>query len=452
MKTLAIKLGPACKLYFCDDKAKVSVGEPDVYLSTGVRGNACLAPVNSTLGAADHDVSKKGSLTPSVVLQCYIPEITDKSFVRGQVSVFLNDSVFQASSPFRHAVQLIKSIREQVEVPAVLLKFSDGGSDYRNNLQSVQCSLICNFKELDLELLVAARRAPGQSWINPVERVMSVLNLGLQNFSLSRKACSDDMERLLHKYNGMDDLRNAGTVNPGLKTAWSESVEDVQQVIRSRFERLALKDKGILTRDPVSDIDVQSLKGHLEQLFLKLDLNKLHKAVVARNSDFPSWVERHCRQRVYSFQVCKCNDPSCCTSKTQQFQWLPDPVLDIDRMHYKCFDAVFGTDTTDCDRATAAKKPVKLVPKKPANNVACTSVATADQLSGEWTCSTSTGLAVAKAKSCSSGLKLLYEPCSLIQACIQHKMLAPLWNVWTARNLELCMPTAVHGLPSSSWS
>ena len=82
-------------------------------------------------------------------------------------------------------------------------------------MQSVQCSLICIFKELHLELLVAARCAPGQSWINPVERVMSLLNLGLQNYSPSCKACSDDMERIIHKCYGLDDLRNAETVHPG---------------------------------------------------------------------------------------------------------------------------------------------------------------------------------------------------------------------------------------------
>ena len=43
----------------------------------------------------------------------------------------------------------------------------------------------------------------------------------------------------------------------------------------------------------------------------------------------------------------------------QQSQWLSDYV----HSNYKCFDAVFGTDTTDCDRATAATKPVKRMPE-----------------------------------------------------------------------------------------
>jgi len=132
--------------------------------------------VSSTLVAADHDVHHKGSLTPSVLLHCDIPDSVDRSFVQGQVTVFVNDLVFQASNPFCHAVQLIQTMTQHGDIPPVLLKFSDGGTDHRNTMESVKCSLMCIFKEL--ELLVAARCAPGQSWTNRVERVMSVLIVG----------------------------------------------------------------------------------------------------------------------------------------------------------------------------------------------------------------------------------------------------------------------------------
>jgi hypothetical protein len=62
----------------------------------------------------------------------------------------------------------------------------------------------------------------------------------------------------------------------------------------------------VFTRNPVSDVDVQRLKSHLEQLIPNLDLNRLQKAFVARNSAFPAfqnWVERHCRQRMYCYHI-----------------------------------------------------------------------------------------------------------------------------------------------------
>lgn len=84
-------------LFFCDDKAKVPVGNPGSPVSTEVRGRQSIVPVTTDFVALDHDMLS-ASLTPSVVLHCFIPDDTEKSFVRGQVYIAVNDSVFQASS------------------------------------------------------------------------------------------------------------------------------------------------------------------------------------------------------------------------------------------------------------------------------------------------------------------------------------------------------------------
>ena len=155
LKHLSVILQKECSLFFCDDKAKVNVGEPGVVLSTGVRGKQTLAPRSSTLSAADHDMHHKGSLTPSVYLHCDIPPDPKKSFVRGQITTVINDAVFQTSNPFRHAAVMTKLLKDNTH--HVLLKFSDGGTDQRNTLEAVKCSLICIFKELDLDLLIAGK-------------------------------------------------------------------------------------------------------------------------------------------------------------------------------------------------------------------------------------------------------------------------------------------------------
>ena len=77
LKSLAVSIQPDCCLFFCDDKAKVSIGEPGVAISTGVRGKLTLAPTPTTISAADHDLHHKASLTPSVYMNCAIPESTD---------------------------------------------------------------------------------------------------------------------------------------------------------------------------------------------------------------------------------------------------------------------------------------------------------------------------------------------------------------------------------------
>ena len=59
----------------------------------------------------------------------------------------------------------------------VLFVYTDGGPDHRLTYISVQISLICLFKKLDLDYLCACRTAPYHSWRNPVERIMSVIIL-----------------------------------------------------------------------------------------------------------------------------------------------------------------------------------------------------------------------------------------------------------------------------------
>jgi len=166
-RCLAVNLGALCYLYFCDDKAKVPIGETGVALSTGVCGKALLAPTSSTLVATDHDLHKKGSLTPSVYFSCEIPENINQSFYRGQVTTIVNDSVFQSSNPMRHAAAMVKLIRgdqtNTESTPKTILMFTDGGTDHRNTLEHVKCAAICLFKELDLDMYIAARCAPGQS-------------------------------------------------------------------------------------------------------------------------------------------------------------------------------------------------------------------------------------------------------------------------------------------------
>jgi len=71
---------------------------------------------------------------------------------------------------------------------------TDGGTDHRYMLEAVQCAAICMFKEFNLDMVTLSRCAPGYSWQNPAERVMSILNLGLQNCALERTQCEKKMK------------------------------------------------------------------------------------------------------------------------------------------------------------------------------------------------------------------------------------------------------------------
>ena len=90
----AVELSEFSHFVCFDDKAKVPFGEPDQMMSTGVCNRLGIAVGGSWLLALDHDQSSKGSLTPSVMLECDIPELSTGSFYWGLLHVLVKDTFF----------------------------------------------------------------------------------------------------------------------------------------------------------------------------------------------------------------------------------------------------------------------------------------------------------------------------------------------------------------------
>ena len=319
-----------------------------------MRGKKTLAPTQTTLGALDHDMSSKGSITPSVVLKCQVPKSADDSFVRGNVMVALNDSVFQQASPFRHAVVLNKIL--SIHCPPILLKFTDSGTDQRNTLVSVKCAAICLFRERNLDMLILVRCAPGQSYINPAERIMSLLNLGLQNCSLQRSIVPD-AEDDIKKCNSMKELRK----KEGMKEKWEQSINDVKSVIGGRFKRLSLKHRPVELVDPATAQEVDVLQRHLRSDFPLLNLDKLQKVHTNKCASFNKWMKTHSRECLYTTQIMKCEDPECCLPTKlprEMLKWLPTPECK-DSDHYFSYAEIKGRETTEKDVPSLQNKAAK---------------------------------------------------------------------------------------------
>ena len=359
MKQLGISLKESCVFFCCDDKAKISLGEPSCPISTGVRGRQVLAPSSTTIAALDHDVHHKGRLIPSVYLKVEIPTEPDKSFVRGQVTTTVNDGIFQTSSPYRHAASIQKILEEsEEETPSVFLRFSDGGTDQRNTLESVKVSLIWLFKGMNFDMVIAARCAPGQSWTNPAERIMSILNIGLQNVALERKRV-EEIEADLKKCSTMEDIRNAAESNTSLRKKWMSSIEECKEKITSRFERLMLKEKPVTVMESLTNAQVQGVKSQIRTLFPSMETENVTKQKVQRCAEYKNWIKQHCRERQYSFQIRKCKNEECCPKPTlprEKLAWLPDPILDPSGEHYLPFQEVYGIETTERDRPSLLQK------------------------------------------------------------------------------------------------
>lgn len=249
-----------------DDKSKVDIGEPGQLVSTGVRGKKSIVPTTSQLSALDHDVSSKSSITPSVCLNVNVPEDMDGSFYQGSVTVAYKDSVFQASSPWRHVAEIQSNLQNQPEVKPILMLFSDGGPDHRLTYHSVKLSLIVLFRNLDLDILIAGRTAPGHSWLNPVERIMSTLNLAFQNAALARSESTADIEQVLKSCNSMSDIRKKSEKVGNLKEKWISSLESVIETLRYRTEKLTLKDIPFKCQDAATDEAVSLVENQIHDV------------------------------------------------------------------------------------------------------------------------------------------------------------------------------------------
>lgn len=148
-----------------------------------------LVGLRDTFQVMDHDFSRC-SLTPSVVFKLDIPLDISGSWYKGIVHIGVKDSVFEPSSPFRHAIET-ESVLEGYQAKPILLIYSDGGPDHRCTYLSVMYTMVYLWLKLDLDQLILARTPPGSSWKNPAERVMSQLNLALQSVGMMRDAAGD---------------------------------------------------------------------------------------------------------------------------------------------------------------------------------------------------------------------------------------------------------------------
>ena len=139
---------------------------------------------------------------------CDVPESIDDSFYRGVVNIKLKEGVFQPSSTTRSTLELVQTMRENefanFDTPNVYM-ITDGGPEHRLTFESVKISLML-FKKLKIDFLVAIRTAPGHSYRNIVERIMSIANIGLQNVALERLPCDSNAE--IKKCRNMSELRN----------------------------------------------------------------------------------------------------------------------------------------------------------------------------------------------------------------------------------------------------
>jgi hypothetical protein len=188
---------------------QVNVREPSLPIQLASRGKASIVPSCYELVVGDHDFHLV-NLTRSVTLLTEVKENLDgglQSLYKGKYILlcvicvrlrFPIDRV-RVLFYFRDCTRVLKILdflgitsklarlhKKKFPGAVAMIMYTDGGPDHNCKHNSVRLGLLALFFELDLDTMVVLRIAPTQSWCNPVERVMSILNLGLQGVALDR--------------------------------------------------------------------------------------------------------------------------------------------------------------------------------------------------------------------------------------------------------------------------
>ena len=178
------------RFLFIDDKHRAKVGEPGFpAMAAAGRGRQVIVAHDTSFEVGDHDFTKF-SLIPSVVLQVDIPENVSESWYHGQVTVTLKDAAFEPSSLMRHTTELSKLL--EGDAKPIFFLYSDGGPTTVLTYISVQIYSTNHTVQWPGSRLSMCCRC--HSWRNPVVRVMSTLNLGMQCVGLVRRQGSDKHE------------------------------------------------------------------------------------------------------------------------------------------------------------------------------------------------------------------------------------------------------------------
>ena len=343
-----------------DDKHRVKVGEPGTPVAAAERGKQVLVSLSQSFQVCDHDFTRF-SLIPTVLLKVDIPSSMDGSWYDGQVYVGVKEAVFEPSSALRHASELHNILLTEMGMKSVLFLYTDGGPDHRTTYISTQLSLIALFRNLNLDYLCAARTAPHNSWRNPVERMMSILNLGFQSIGLMRSHMSEPAEAALKNCNSVALLRKAGEP---FKDEIAKSLESTISLLSDVISRLQLKGKKFQLYESSSSEDIDNFWEVLQLIEPLLTRNDTTKKDITNKDGLKAFYEHCCRSRHYFFSIKKCGEEQCeiCEpprmpiEEFKKLKHLPDP-MNGEEGHYISFEEAFQEETSEKDRPSLTNKP-----------------------------------------------------------------------------------------------
>lgn len=246
-----------------DDKANGTIGEPGTATGFLTRQRKALSGVHvSSMQAMDHDAgSSKLRLIPSVFLKQEIPDSVDGSWLRGEVYVTLKNNLFESSEANKTLAEIMECLDDCKPNKPNLWLHADGGGEHHVGHPSVIGAAISFFRHMHdrVDRLIKTRGCPYHSYLHEVERVMSILNLGLYGVALERPlinhAAYPGMEERFNSLKTTAELRAAGKRYPDFINGLDDALQPMYELLYKRFERLDLKGTPIQRGYKVSSVE-----------------------------------------------------------------------------------------------------------------------------------------------------------------------------------------------------
>lgn len=314
---------------------------------------------DNVLNSTDHDHVVQ-HLTPSVNIVMNAPQsLANALWYGGSPTVILKDSIFEHSTAFRHAAELLPILSGSC-LP-FLFGITDGGPDHNTLNIQTQLSLVALFIVLDLDFLCFVRTPPHFSTLNPIERLMCVINLALNGVALSRVTVGEK-EKYVEKLLTKDQWREAAKKHPNLNIPQlaQEGVKPAKEFLENRIKSMYYKGEPINICEAAEQQDIDQLKKVLAIFFPEEELkfDNVSKPNIMKNEKFKKFFDLHVRETVYGLQIKKCNDITCEFHELirvpaaifNDLNWLPSPKVDPVTGQYRSFEEVYGNEPNDDDR------------------------------------------------------------------------------------------------------
>lgn len=179
-----------------------------------------------------------------------------------------------------------------------------------------------------MSYIVAGRCAPCQSYIDPVERVMSVLNLGLQSVGVMRHEMPRGFEKQISGINTMAYIRNKVMKDDGLKNEIDSCIKPVTDLLGSTLGRLSWKEKQIKIQEAASEVEIDALFDILKNLEPNFDKQNMQHKHLKNYPVLQKFLETHCQRHHYLFTMKRCRDQDCAVCSISSDDRIPSDLLD----------------------------------------------------------------------------------------------------------------------------